>query len=270
MDHLSHPVPGQSQATNHQPHLHRRPRPSTLGTQRRLPGRVLRRRSPHRFPSDLRRHLRTFAGWAARNSRAAQDSAPIQTSAAERNSTAARDSRSALASAPPNPQIPPALPRPPQLHPQLAFFLADSTGKPKADHDREGHDFSRAVSRARSTKALAAEVSSRLLRDPTGKTGSPGSQSRQTSACLQLPGRSALQRRLNPPESAWPSAPAPVAKSITSSGSQPLRHNCECTMNSLCGKPIPHPRTKPVIAEDTTYGVSLLTGTISGSNFAIP
>jgi hypothetical protein len=41
-------------------------------------------------------------------------------------------------------------------------------------------------------------------------------------------------------------------------------------MNSTCGKQIHHPRTKAVIAEDTTYGVSLLTGTISGSNFAFP
>jgi hypothetical protein len=32
----------------------------------------------------------------------------------------------------------------------------------------------------------------------------------------------------------------------------------------------PLPRTKPVIAEDTTCCVSLLTGTISGSKFAIP
>jgi hypothetical protein len=32
----------------------------------------------------------------------------------------------------------------------------------------------------------------------------------------------------------------------------------------------PPPRTKPVIVEDTTYGVSLLTDTISGSNFAFP
>jgi len=31
-----------------------------------------------------------------------------------------------------------------------------------------------------------------------------------------------------------------------------------------------HPGIKPVIAGDTTYGVSLLTGTIYGSNFAIP
>jgi hypothetical protein len=32
----------------------------------------------------------------------------------------------------------------------------------------------------------------------------------------------------------------------------------------------PHPRTKPVIAGDTTYGVSPLTDTISGSNVAFP
>jgi len=45
---------------------------------------------------------------------------------------------------------------------------------------------------------------------------------------------------------------------------------CECTMNSPCGKLIRQPRIKPVIAGDTTYGVNLLTDTISGSNFAIP
>ena len=39
---------------------------------------------------------------------------------------------------------------------------------------------------------------------------------------------------------------------------------------SPCGKSNPRPSIKPVIAGDTTYGVSLLTGTISGSNFAIP
>jgi hypothetical protein len=45
---------------------------------------------------------------------------------------------------------------------------------------------------------------------------------------------------------------------------------CEHTMNFPCGKLIRHPRIKPVIAGDTTYGVYLLTDTISGSNFAIP
>jgi hypothetical protein len=41
-------------------------------------------------------------------------------------------------------------------------------------------------------------------------------------------------------------------------------------MNSTCGKQIQHRSIKAVIVEDTTCGVSLLTGTISGSNFAIP
>jgi len=59
-------------------------------------------------------------------------------------------------------------------------------------------------------------------------------------------------------------SPAPDA------GFSPRISFCERTMNSTCGKTTLHPRTKPVIAGDTTYGVSLLTGTISGSNFAIP
>ena len=37
-----------------------------------------------------------------------------------------------------------------------------------------------------------------------------------------------------------------------------------------CGKVGSPPRIKPVIARDTTCSVSLLTGTICGSNFAIP
>jgi hypothetical protein len=45
---------------------------------------------------------------------------------------------------------------------------------------------------------------------------------------------------------------------------------CEYTMNSPCGNRIHNPRTKPVIVEDTTYGVSLLTATSGGSNFAFP
>jgi len=69
---------------------------------------------------------------------------------------------------------------------------------------------------------------------------------------------------------------------LTGKGSRPMRTTpqkfqpchrlevCEYTMNLTCGKPIPRPRIKPAIAGDTTCGVSLLTGTISGSNFAIP
>jgi hypothetical protein len=38
----------------------------------------------------------------------------------------------------------------------------------------------------------------------------------------------------------------------------------------LVWKTSPQPRIKAVIARDTTYCVSLLTGTTGGSNFAIP
>jgi hypothetical protein len=64
------------------------------------------------------------------------------------------------------------------------------------------------------------------------------------------------------PQSIGALAPAPRP--------QPTAAFYERSMNPGCGKPIPHPSIKPVIAGDTTYGVSLLTGTISGSNFAIP
>jgi hypothetical protein len=47
-------------------------------------------------------------------------------------------------------------------------------------------------------------------------------------------------------------------------------HFYEPQMNSACGKSGLDRRTKPVIAADTTCSVSLLTATISGSNFAIP
>jgi hypothetical protein len=42
------------------------------------------------------------------------------------------------------------------------------------------------------------------------------------------------------------------------------------SVESGCGKVGSPPRIKPVIARDTTCSVSLLTGTICGSNFAIP
>jgi hypothetical protein len=51
---------------------------------------------------------------------------------------------------------------------------------------------------------------------------------------------------------------------------QPTTAICERTMNSPCGNRIHNPRIKAVIVEDTTCGVSLLTGTICGSNFAFP
>lgn len=61
LDYLSHPLSGQSQTTHHQPHLHRRSRPSALRMQRRLPRRILRRCSAHRASPNLRGHLRPLA-----------------------------------------------------------------------------------------------------------------------------------------------------------------------------------------------------------------
>jgi hypothetical protein len=75
-------------------------------------------------------------------------------------------------------------------------------------------------------------------------------------------GRAALQRRVTGSKSIRALALAPCPRLTV--------NFCEPTMNFTCGKPTPSPRIKPVIAGDTTYGVSLLTGTISGSNFAIP
>jgi hypothetical protein len=67
------------------------------------------------------------------------------------------------------------------------------------------------------------------------------------------------------PKSLHYAPPTPLAAPKTA-----LLHNCERPMNSSCGNQIHHPRTNPVIVEDTTCCVSLLTGTISGSKFAIP
>jgi hypothetical protein len=172
MDHISHPVPGQSQATHHQPYLLRPSRPATLRTQRRLPRRILRRRSTHSAPSDLRGYLRTLA--------------------LRRNSGAARDSARTVVPSATSPQIAPTLPQRSQPQPSPAISVSKLPSR-QVPWDFTGH------------------------------------WPLTTGHCLYEP-----------------------------------------TMNSLCGKRIPHPRTKPVIVEDTTCGVSLLTGTISGSNFAFP
>src|ERR1700674_5035545 len=68
-------------------------------------------------------------------------------------------------------------------------------------------------------------------------------------------------------------ADLPTAVCKRKDGAGPLALNWPLTPDHrplLLWKTNPHPRTKPVIAEDTTCCVYLLTGTISGSNFAIP
>jgi hypothetical protein len=109
MDHIPHPVPGQSQTTHHQPHLRRRSGTPTLRTQRRLPRRILRRRSPHSAQADLRRHL--------------------YSPAVRRDSGAARTSTHTGATPSPHSQISPTLPRPPQPQPRPSLSLAMNSKK---------------------------------------------------------------------------------------------------------------------------------------------
>jgi hypothetical protein len=165
MDHLSHPLPRQSPATQFQFDLHRRSRPSALRLQGRLPRRILRRCPAYRSPSNLRGYLCPL-GYSRR--------LETRISPAEKSA---------------------------------AVNTLNPAPRPR-------------------TQALPCVPPCPLCLKP-----------------LTLP----LTLTLNPPT-----------------------HNCERPMNSSCGKNIRHPRTKPVIVEDTTCCVSLLTGTISGSNFAFP
>jgi len=221
MDHLPHSLSGQSQTTHHQPRLHRRSRPATLWTQRRLPRRIQRRRSTHSPAPDLRRYLCTLI--SQRDSRSGRKLEFDRALAAAWNSAKTRGSDS-LAPAPPSPQISPTLPRPPNSSPRPSLPINNCPCS-----GREGHDFS-----------LEPALSER-----SAPKGAVRSCYRTAASAAEV---------FN-----WP----------LTTDHWPLLF-CERTMNSTCGKQIHHPRTKAVIAEDTTYGVSLLTGTISGSNFAFP
>jgi hypothetical protein len=100
MDHIPHPVSGQSQATHHQPHLRRRSRPATLRPQGRLPRRILRRGSTHSASPDLRGYLCSLA-----------------------INGATRNSRATVAPSPFSPQSSPTLPQRPQPKPRPALAI---------------------------------------------------------------------------------------------------------------------------------------------------
>jgi hypothetical protein len=100
--------------------------------------------------------------------------------------------------------------------------------------------------------------------------GSAGSASTGPASTVLIAGEKSAPPRLRPCRTLSQLPPHSGVGIWTSpSGAVTLRL-CEHTMNFPCGKLIRHPRIKPVIAGDTTYGVYLLTDTISGSNFAIP
>jgi hypothetical protein len=212
MDYLPHPFSCQSQATDHQPEFHRRPRPSALRSQRRLSRRILRRCSPHRAPSNLRGYLRPPAG--------------------------RRDFRINCSS---------VTPRDTAANPEAPARLFAVTASPRSKISATG---SRYPSPGLSLSLGSASTG------PASTVFTAGE--RRPHHCF---GHAATSPHYIPPSGVgiWIS---PL----------PRRHPrfCEHSMNSPCGKLIRHPRIKPVIAGDTTYGVYLLTGTISGSNFAIP
>ncbi len=216
MDHLPHPFFGQSKTTHHQPHFHRRPRPSALRAQGRLSGRVLRWCSPHRPSPDLRGYLRPLA--RRRISRAASNSATRISAAAGNTAAPNRDPLSASGS-----QVSSTRPRISQLRLQPSLSLR--------------------LTRARFAWKGLVRITSPLRRFSQTEWFGKGTTSVVPSAPAK---ESALAAEVN------------------------TTSFCERSMNPTCGKPIPHPRIKPVIAGDTTCSVSLLTGTISGSNFAIP
>jgi hypothetical protein len=249
MDHLPHPLPRPSQTTHHQPRLHRRPRPSALRLQGRLSGRIQRRRPQHCPPSDLRRCLRPSAG-APRVGRAATNFATARTIASTRNLSCF------VAPASPNPQISTTLSRPPQSNRRPALSLT--------------------LGRA----ALQRRVKVPPGKGPLGPLIARGSYQGTTSVVPSYAanGTAALAAVSRKPAYAAPhnrpERNRVVARNRTAEAGHwsdhcPLLFS-ERPMNSYLWKINPPPRTKPVIAGDTTHGVSLLTATISGSNFAFP
>ena len=305
MDHLSHSLPRQSQTTHHQPHFHRRSRSSTFRIEGRLPRRILRWSAAHRPSSDLRGCLCSPA--RGEYSRARQHSAEARYLGTARHTASApivkggRDPQPSPAPSTPHPQIAATLPRPPL--PGSRPPLPVVSRAPEAfstSPDRAG--------RYLGNLGKSPESSHRPqpVRCPESSHRRQPVRPPESSYCpqrLQHRGRAALQRRVSHPELMWALAPevssrfclsVPLVANPASRAQakinrpfmrchflprlpqnpkttpfQPLPHNCGRPVNRSCGKQIHQPRTKPVIVEDTTYGVSLLTGTISGSNLAI-
>jgi hypothetical protein len=152
MDYLSHTLPRQSPATNHQLYLYRSSRTTSLRCAGRLPGRILGRHFPHCFSSNLRGRLCTLT--SGRTSQAIQDHAEPRPVGTERNVVGrlnpARTRRLSFLASSPESQIPATRQRRP---------LPSSKPAAYGKMDRVGHDFSRALG-ANSTQALAAEVCS--------------------------------------------------------------------------------------------------------------
>jgi len=233
MGHVPHSLPGQSQTTQLHSLLHRLAWPPALRPQGRLPRRILGRRSPHRPPANLRGYLCSPPRRFVPDCVAESSLTSGVDAAARRNLIPPRNACRSLAPASPLSQISPASPRPSPLPARRL----EPTG-PVNPHFGKNQLSSCADSRPRLPRA-----------ESKGLSGGRGVSGR----CQPVP-------QTQPPS----------LKPAKLPSLQPLSRLCEPSVNPACGKSTPRPSIKPVIAGDTTYGVSLLTATISGSNFAIP
>ena len=262
MDHLPHSFPGQSQTTYHQPPIHRRSRPPALRAQRRLPRRDLRRCSSHRSSPDLRGHLRPsdvrFPGGIVAG-RVIDfriiDFGPEKTSRF-------CDHRTAESNAIPQCSEPAARSSQPHIstssHPKISairsqrsklLFSFSPSGREFNIHDRYS-----SASGPTQLRTFSFRLGrTRARRDPGSSFGQVRIRA-SLQRCRQRHKAHAFRR--------W--------HCLQNLMLSPILKFCEPTMNFPCGKTIPQPRIKPVIVGDTTCSVSPLTGTISGSNFAIP
>jgi len=230
MDHLSHPFSRPGQTTQHEPHIHRCSRSAALRLQGGLSRRVLRRLLSHCTPSNLRGHLRP--PFAQRK--------PRKHTVATSRKWMAKPKLGADACL--APQNAGSLHRTTWTKPNPSFASLPSQGSALLCRSRQ--------CRLRLVNQEFFEpFNSKRVTLPT----SDGS--RDSHEFLHNHGTPALNHREIPSKVNRPPAP---------------RTSHKRRMNSPCGKQILYPRIKPVIVEDTTCGVSLLTGTISGSNFAIP
>jgi hypothetical protein len=217
MDHLPHPFPGQSQTTQHQPHLHRCSRSSSFRPQRRLSRRILRRCIAHRSLPNLRGHLRP-SDLRINDVRFNHVRYSLRIEPNRTVSGRLADSSDLYTCAPRTPLIESL-----KSVKRAGFFQSCVRPLPHPE-----------ISATRAPSSQSGPRRTLPLRE------SDAQEVYDSDLCLQ--------------------------NFILSS----LVKFCERPVNFPCGKIIPDPRTNPVIVGDTTCSVSPLTGTISGSNFAIP
>lgn len=280
MDYLSHSLSGHSQTTHHLPHLHRRSRPSALRPQGRLPRRILRRCAAHRAPANLRGRLRPLAG--RRNSRASRRVDSARNFAVASNFSAPCSHESSCQLFAPSSQTSTIRTQPPQPDCRLPLLIRAWNARVRVCNTRtvirvcnaetirgwnakKTCHSDRSIPFRRGRERVAEEPAVFSAEVNPASEGTTSQSRRGRATLLRRLSSSKINQGFSPVRSPSISDRQPKNTLI-----QPSVNFCERQMNSTCGKSVTHRRTKPVIAADTTCSVYLLTGTISGSNFAIP